>query len=225
MLKMKDTKYYFYKVNHDYGLAPNPFHGYCTLAVCKSQIRNNKNLNKGDWIIGISGNALGHENRLIFAMCVEEKITFNKYWNDERFINKKPVVNGSLVQMYGDNFYHKEEKNWIQEDSAHSLGDGNTNEKHLKRDVGGNYVLISKEFYYFGDKSPEIPEKSKALLHSLVNFIYKDIPEEIIKEFITLLKGYSLGIHGDPISWKDNISRQGALSWSKQLEWEAELMK
>lgn len=31
-----------YKIEHDFGLAPNPFGGYCTLAVCKSSIRSNK---------------------------------------------------------------------------------------------------------------------------------------------------------------------------------------
>lgn len=28
-----------YKLNHDYGLAPNPFGGVMTLAVCKGDIR------------------------------------------------------------------------------------------------------------------------------------------------------------------------------------------
>ena len=39
-----------YKLDHDYGLAPNPFGGVITLAVCKGDIRRNKNLDVGDWI-------------------------------------------------------------------------------------------------------------------------------------------------------------------------------
>ena len=41
-----------YILNHDYGLAPNPFGGVMTLAVCKGDIRKNKNLAVGDWQIG-----------------------------------------------------------------------------------------------------------------------------------------------------------------------------
>ena len=41
---------------------------------------------------------------LVYAMKVENKITFDEYWQDEKYINKRPVLNGSLLQMYGDNF-------------------------------------------------------------------------------------------------------------------------
>src|SRR4051812_17344850 len=113
--------YFSYKVEHDYGLAPNPFGGYCTLAVCKPIIRNNKNLAIKDWIIGTGSMKLKRIHQLIYAMQVEEIITFNQYWADPRFQYKKPIINGSLVQMYGDNFYHQDPntKRWIQEDSAH----------------------------------------------------------------------------------------------------------
>ena len=79
-----------YKLDHDYGLAPNPFGGYCTLAVCKSAIRSNKNLQIGDWIIGTGSAKLKNLYHLIYAMRLEEKITFQNYWEDERFQYKKP---------------------------------------------------------------------------------------------------------------------------------------
>lgn len=41
-----------YKIEHDYGFAPNPFHGTLSLATCKGPIRQNKNLKVGDWIVG-----------------------------------------------------------------------------------------------------------------------------------------------------------------------------
>lgn len=225
-----NANYFFYKVNHDYGLAPNPFHGYCTLAVCKSQIRNSTRLNIDDWIIGISGTKIG-AGKLIFAMKLEEKITFNNYWNDKRFTNKKPVVNGSLVQMYGDNFYHKKDGNWVQENSAHSFSNGKKNDKyrlnsqHRKRDTGGEFVLISQHFYYFGNNAPEISEASKRLFHKLVSVRYKNISQEIKDDFISLLKKYSAGVHGDPASWKDSLKNKDIELWNKQLEWEAELLK
>lgn len=87
-----------YKLEHDYGFAPNPFHGVLSLATCKGDIRNNKHLEIGDWIIGLGSVAMNNLNHLIFAMKLEEKITFDEYWNDERFQCKKPILNGSLVQ-------------------------------------------------------------------------------------------------------------------------------
>lgn len=222
--------YFFYKVNHDYGLAPNPFHGYCTLAVCKSQIRKSARLNIGDWIIGISGKKIGATNKLIFAMKLEEKITFDDYWNDKRFVNKKPIVNGSLMQMYGDNFYHTENGEWIQENSAHSSSNGNindeyiTNNNHLKRDTGGKFVLISQHFYYFGDNAPEIPESSKGKFKKLINYTYS-MPDEIKRDFASLLKKCSTGIHGDPASWKDSLDNQDIKLWKQQLQWECDIFK
>lgn len=154
-----------YKIEHDFGLAPNPFWGYCTLAVCRGSVRGNKRLEVGDWVIGtgskalekLAGTSLVHY--LIYAMKVEEVLTFQEYWEDDRFDRKKPVVNGTLVQMYGDNFYHKDEDGeWIQEDSAHSKRDGSPNCRHVLKDTKVDAVLTARHFYYFGAKAKEIPE-------------------------------------------------------------------
>lgn len=78
-----------YKLEHDYGFAPNPFHGTMSLATCKSGIRKNKNLRIGDWIIGLGSKAMGNIHHLVYAMKLEEKITFDQYWIDPRFQCKK----------------------------------------------------------------------------------------------------------------------------------------
>lgn len=197
-----------YKLEHDYGLAPNPFGGICTLAVCKSQIRNNPNLTNGDWVVGLGSKALGNFHHLIYAMQVEEKISFNEYWKDKRFDMKKPVINGSLVQMYGDNFYHFDEKSneWIQENSAHSLEGGAINAEHLKRDTGGEYVLISRRFYYFGNKSPLIPNKFTSICSEGRGHKYLGIDEHVKNDFIRwLTSSHTVGLHGDPISWNIHL--------------------
>ena len=220
-----NMKCFSYKIEHDYGLAPNPFHGYCTLAVCKSQIRANKNLEIGDWIIGVGSQALGNYGSVIFAMYLEEKLTFNEYWNDERFANKKPVVNGSLVQMYGDNFYHKENGKWIQEDSAHSKNNG-INKDHLERDIGGKYVLISKNYYYFGRNSLKIPKQYMQIspLRGARSYQYRNIPEEVKNAFINWLKSTQIiGIHGEPTSWDKHISQSENKEWDNFLQWEKSL--
>lgn len=199
--------YFSYKIEHDYGLAPNPFGEYCTLAVCKPSIRNNKHLEIGDWIIGTGSQSLGLLNHLIYAMKVEAIITFNDYWDDPRFKYKKPIVNGSLVQMYGDNFYHQDSKTneWIQENSAHSLASGLPNANHVKVDTDGKYVLISKEFYYFGNQSIKIPYKFIDICNKGRNMKRPSIPMDIANEFISWLgQNYHIGQYGTPISWREH---------------------
>src|SRR5882724_8105509 len=178
--------YFSYKIEHDLGLAPNPFGGYCTLAVCKPTIRNNKNIQVGDWVIGTGSVRLRRLHHLIFAMKLEEKITLNEYWEDPRFQYKKPVINGSLMQMYGDNFYHQnpKTKKWIQENSAHSSEGGTTNPKHLKIDTEGKYVLISTTFCYLGNKSILIPKKYWEICSEGRNMKGPSIPALIAEKFI-----------------------------------------
>ncbi len=202
--------YFSYKIEHDFGLAPNPFGGYCTLAVCKPTIRDNKRLQIGDWIIGTGSVKLKCLHHLIFAMQVEEKTTFNDYWNDPRFQYKKPVINGSLVQMYGDNFYHQDTKTeeWIQENSAHSLENGNANQRHLEVDTGGKTVLISKTFYYFGDNAVNIPKQFWQVCSEGRSMKGPSIPIKTADRFIQWLQNvHDIGVHGDPINWKQHFKR------------------
>lgn len=202
--------FFSYKLTHDFGLAPNPFGGYCTLAVCKPHIRNNTHLEVGDWIFGTSGKQLKGLHYLIYAMRVEEKLTFEKYWVDPRFQYKKPIMNGSLVQIYGDNFYYKEDGEWLQLNSAHSLKNGIQNPKHTKNDVKGKFVLLSREFYYFGEEAFHIPQKFLAIScgAKIRGFRRKSIPQKIAKQFVIWLqKNYESGVYGDPISWKRYLKR------------------
>lgn len=199
-----------YKIEHDYGFAPNPFHGTLSLATCKGQLRNNKHLQIGDWIVGFGSVSMGNLNHLIFAMQLEEKITFDQYWNDQRFQCKKPNIHGSLLQMYGDNVYHTdlETGKVIQENCAHSENDGTVNTNHYDRDVTGKYVLLSKTFYYFGDNAPLIPEKFKEIYNVSRSIKFSDLAGEniIINNFTNWLKAnYEVGIYGDPCNWKEFI--------------------
>lgn len=151
MLVEEDSCLYAYAITRDFGFAPNPFHGVCTLATCKPRIR--KSAAVGDWILGVGGRELGAVYRkCIFLMKVTEKTDFQRYWDDPRFRLKKPVRNGSNVQMLGDNIYHRDAAGeWIQEDSHHSNEDGTYNLTNLRRDTGlTDSVLISRFFFYFG---------------------------------------------------------------------------
>ncbi len=151
--------YYSYVIPRDFGFAPNPFGKHCTLATCKPSIRKSAKI--GDWIFGTSSIIHQQSPRLIYTMQVTAKMTFNEYYKNPDFQYKKPVMNGSLKKMYGDNIYHqKNDGDWHQDNSHHSLENGEINQHNLKRDTSTtDMVLISSHFYYFGKDAFEIPLK------------------------------------------------------------------
>jgi len=90
------TKLFSYVVDHDYGVAPNPFGGFCTLAKCKYSKGKRRNVvelaEEGNWIVGTGGadtkKSAGH-GKLIYAMRVDEKLPLAVYFHDKRFRGRK----------------------------------------------------------------------------------------------------------------------------------------
>lgn len=152
-----------YVVKRDYGFAPNPFYGVLTLATCKPKIRNGAEV--GDFIIGNAGS--DHDNKLIYMAKISEVTTFDKYWEDPRFRCKKPVMNGSLKKLYGDNIYHHgDDGEWIQEDSHHANNDGSVNVHNLNKDTSTtDRVLICNEFVYLGKSMITLPDEYNKCIH------------------------------------------------------------
>lgn len=150
---------FVYVVDRDFGFAPNPFHGSCSLATCKPEVR--KAAVPGDWVIGMGGSRLKATGRCVFAMRVDRKLSFNEYWNAPEFRDKKPVRNGSMKMLVGDNIYCRDPASgqWHQADSHHSNADGSANQHNLKKDTRVDAVLISSHFYYFGTSAPIVPER------------------------------------------------------------------
>lgn len=146
-----------YVVDRDFGFAPNPFHGYCTLATCMPRIRAKAQV--GDWVIGMGGSRLKATGRCIYAMRVTETPSFDEYWASRTYFDKRPVRNGSSVMMVGDNIYYRDShgESWHQLDSHHSNPDGTPNPLNLNKDTSANRVLVSCDFFYFGEAAPEIP--------------------------------------------------------------------
>lgn len=100
--------------------------------------------------------------RLIFAMRVDEVLDFDAYWSDPRFRVKRPVLNGSLKQVYGDNIYHHQGRRWLQENSHHSQHDGRINRANSSKDTSVNRVLTARHFVYFGTQAPTIPARFRS---------------------------------------------------------------
>jgi hypothetical protein len=151
------SKVYVYVVARDFGFAPNPFHGICTLATCKPTIRRVAVL--GDWVIGMGGSKLKATGRCIFAMQVTRSMTFSEYWANPDFKRKRPSRNGSRKAMVGDNIYHQEGYpcTWRQADSHHSRPDGSADPYNMSHDTSTDRVLLSDRFIYFGENAPRVP--------------------------------------------------------------------
>lgn len=146
---------YAYVVARDYGFAPNPFFGICTLANCKPVIRRVAQI--GDWIVGTGSKAKNREKFFVFAMQVDEALTFSQYWHDSRFRRKQPNLRGSLKQAYGDNIYHLQPNgSWHQRNSHHSFENGVVNARNVRHDTQTDRVLIGKDFVYWGGHGPKI---------------------------------------------------------------------
>lgn len=175
-----------YVVRYDMGFAPNPFEGYCTLATCKYKIRNTADV--GDWVVGTGSVENVGNSKLIFLMKVTEKLTFDKYWEDERFESKKPNMNGSLKVRNGDNIYRKDRDNWIQANSKHSNEDGSENKDNKDYDLESINVLISDYFYYFGKSAIVIPNEFKSVINPGIGH-KSNFQEELIEKFVKWVEG------------------------------------
>lgn len=201
---------YSYVVRYDIGFAPNPFYGYCTLATCKQDIRVRASV--GDWIVGTGSAETGLGDRLVYAMQVEEILTYIEYWNDPRFASKRPRLRGSMKQQYGDNIYHHApDGSWVQENSRHSLDDGSPNIGHVDRDTKADAVLISQRFVYYGGAGPPIPSRFRGeigpdLVHGRPGYRV-NFPDEMRDEIIAwIIDELDQGVQGDPRDW-DALAR------------------
>jgi hypothetical protein len=166
-------KLYSYVVEHDLGLSPNPFGGFCTLAFCKFSNSERRNVvelaDVDDWVVGTGGLgplSVGEHGRLVYAMLVTEKLTLREYFRDPRF--------------------------------AHRAG----NELDLAGDTE-RFALISDYFFYFGtnalrfaDRHLEYPiEKRGPGFRSR-------FPAEFIADFVAWLEQrYAVGVHGNPCAY------------------------
>lgn len=196
---------YMYVVDRDFGFAPNPFHGFCTLATCKPVIRRGAQI--GDWVIGMGGSRLKARDRCIFTIRVEECLTFDDYWSDSRFLAKRPIRNGSSKMMVGDNIYHRLASNspWLQEDSHHSLPDGRPNPYNVEKDTQTNRVLVSRHFLYFGAAAPTVPSGILAEMgysNGRSHRVYSDSAASPVLDWLNNVYGRQFGlVLGDPFDF------------------------
>jgi len=199
------VKVYSYIVTHDSGFAPNPFHGTCTLACCKPMIR--KHANVGDLIIGLT--TLGR--RFVYAMKVSQVLDFVDYWNAPDHAGKHPDKNTPLaIDRRGDNIYQPTENGEFRQfASSHSRPEGTENPDLKRTDLGGEMVLLSNSYAYFGADGPPVPDDLRFLVVGRghrCRFTTEQVAR-VAESFEALPRG----VQGPPAMWPadDDSWRQG----------------
>ena len=198
---MANRRLFSYIVARDYGFAPNPFHGICSLATCKPEIRRLAQV--GDWIVGTGSKTKLRAGHAVFAMKVTEALSLDEYWLDPRFHLKKPDLRSSRRRAFGDNIYHRnEDGRWIQEDSHHSLNDGRMNDANIEHDTRVPRVLLSSDFVYWGGGGPRLPLFDEESIVSSTQGHRSKFPASVVAEFESWIRGLDdEGYCGAPLDW------------------------
>ena len=210
-----DTKeiLYGYKMTHDTGFAPNPYHGVLTLATCKPLIR--KCAKEGFWISGWTSNDVqGKEKmyhfkddsqKLIYLAKISKVLSFKEYW--ENYPQKRPaelnsekeekgcckgcgntvVTKDFEISLCGDNIYKPLNDSATDFEQIKNIHHGPECKEH---DLSGKNVLVCEEFYYFGVENA-ISVKKNDIVHRWKKFSSND-GKKII-DFVA--KNYSKGLN------------------------------
>lgn len=182
-----------YVVRVDCGSAPRPYGGFCTLAICKPKIR--KAAAVGDWIVGFRSHA---SDQVVYAMQVAERLSFQQYWTDARFQDRRPHAS-----PIPDNIYCQQESGEFQQVPNPVHDEGN-----IAGDLSGYYVLIGTRFWYFGAASVALPTE---LIH-LVPYprghsVYKNRRADDIVQMERWLAAWPCGVHGEPRdAWPETLT-------------------
>lgn len=112
----REPTLFSYVVDHDFGFAPNPFDGFCTLVHCKfggtSGRRNIVELAEaGDWIIGTGGQGKDSagNGRIVYLMRVDEKLAFGEFLSDKRFRGRRDCEDhgdGNEFALISERFFY-----------------------------------------------------------------------------------------------------------------------
>lgn len=141
------SRLYTYIVRVDSGLAPNPFWGWCTLAVCTPNHQGSA-VRPGDWIAGFSPKGTGY--RFVYAMEVSERIHMQDYFKDSRFQAKKPKMQGNWKQRCGDNIYDYVHGQWVALPNPYHEG-------LEEQDTQNPFVFVGRKYWYLGRERAVTP--------------------------------------------------------------------
>ena len=204
------NRLFTYKVAHDGGSAPNPFHGVCTLGICKPAIRSVAK--KGDVIVGLSCGE--DKSRIIYCMLVSETVSWSNYIE--------------LCKKINSPFNHKIPKNtkdqgdciWkdaINYSNAIPSWSGHDGEHDFNRDINkGKNVLIGEVFWYFGkgdEHEITLPDNLKNIIPGRGHYSNKNdiFREEFVNFFnieLATKNILTIGKIGTPALVPENADKQ-----------------
>jgi hypothetical protein len=135
-----------YVIAVDAGSAPNYDPPFVTLTVCKPRIR--KKAVVGDCVLGFAGVRVNPSDphAVVWAGIVSEVVPLAEYWNDRRFVGKKPDRTA-----LPDNFYRPARGGFIQ--VPNPIHD----EDSILRDISGVNALVFDPAWRFGAYGPRLP--------------------------------------------------------------------
>jgi Nucleotide modification associated domain 2 len=198
-------KLFTYIIPVDDGAAPNPFHGVCSLAICKPVIRRTAEV--GDWVVGLgsrrapSGNL---EKHVVYAMNVDRKISLQDYdlFALRNLKGKIPNFSGKdSNERLGDCIY-----DFSKGVSSPRLRRSVHKNENIKTDLSGKYVLLSRHFFYFGSLAKRLPLNLETIVHQGQG--HRKITDQItIARFEEWIQTHDLGVTGQPdfkVQWGSN---------------------
>ena len=199
-------KLYSHVITYDTGLAPNPFHDFCTSALCTPSHKNAR-LGNGDWLIGNSRKNDG--NQLVYAMRVSKTLSMNEYFQDGQFERKKPKPDGAPEEQCGDNIYYQDKDTRWKRLPSRFHNDRNAFLKDVGADLAGRPVFIAEHFYYFGRRRVAIPKELAGVVCGGIGIQDKS---DLGNDFVTWLEAnHKPGVLGTPRDMADHAGETGVM--------------
>jgi len=189
-----------YTVRHDDGAAPNPFRGLCTLAICKPQIR--LKARAGDWVAGLgSAHSFGGDlsGKVVYAMRVDQVLSLRDYdfLAPSHWPSRIPDVSSAIApDRLGDCIYDFSAGAPVQRPGVHGPS-------HMKTDLRGQNVLISRHYFYFGRNAIPLPASLQPIVHQTQSHKV-NVNDPFVAPFIEWI--HSLGLEPNHLyGWPDRV--------------------
>jgi putative DNA base modification enzyme with NMAD domain len=135
-------------------------------------------------------------------MRVDEVMEFRRYWSDRRFRRKRPRYDKDVRVRCGDNIYESLPNGGFRQlRSMHSDGE-HEHTKNKEHDLGGNNVLISETFAYYGSKGLTLPPELEWLIVGRGH--RSRFSDEVKNQFLEFVGHSGSGIHAPPRHWPED---------------------
>jgi len=189
---------YSYCLRYDDGAAPNPYHGICTLTICKPAIR--RIAKRGDWLVGLGGShsPIGDiSGHVVYAMRITKRLTLRNYDTFCRQHLRGKIPNWTsrdFIERVGDCIYD------FSRPHGPTLRESVHGQQNRRVDLDGKNALLSQRFYYFGDQPVLLPAHLRPIVHQTQGHKSR-ANAQYAAEFVHWVEGLGLepnGLFGEP---------------------------